>query len=288
MSFDTPTLVWCLAVPLAIALVGVLVCWKIETQSTGAVDRQSLCSILLASAWWIAVSLGLLASNSLDLSLFHPDEFWAALSWPMLAAVILVSPHAAMPLRDAPGLWVIVGMVATCAAALCMPTGESWSDMVPLHQPWIAAVTIAAIANTWALHRMSHRGADRWLPLVILASLACPTIIGASDYSALVQTCLAATMATLVIAVASAIRLTKVPVAVVFPAMLFCAVMIAAGRFYSYDDIPPRVYGLALFAPSLIGLADRLVSDQPVVVRVLVAFVTASSIVGWLAYRFLG
>jgi len=242
---------------------------------------------MLAVSWCVSVALSLQASDSIDALANVDEDAWPKVIWPMLAVAICVSPHAITKLRREPGLWVLGGISSVSAASVVMPNGDGWTDMLPLHQPWIAAVTVAATCNMWALHRMANHGAERWLMLVILAGLACPAMIGASTYGALLQACLSAIITTIVMAIFAGFGRLTVSPAIVFPSTLFMATMIASGRFFSYADVPPGAYGLALLAPSLVALADRMVTQRPVAVRIAVAAGTAILIVGFVAYRFL-
>ena len=323
---DQNLLTWCVLAPASVAVLGSIGCWWIDRKSIpGAVadndekafgqdakQALSLSSAVLAFAWWVAICAGLYSSDSLAL---WPDEAWARVVWPILAAAVFVSPHFKPRVEltstrqrvgsDTPGLWVLVGLIAVVAASLVMPTGEGWSDMVSLHQPWIAAVTSSTACNSFALYQMSqggqmshrgqvsqggqmsHRGADRWLPLVMLAALASPAIICASAYGALAQTCLAAIVATSVIAAFAAAGKLLVPASLIVPCSLFAATMIAAGRFYSYAEVAPGAYGLALFTPAIIALVDRIFTDKSSAIRIAIAATTAIVIDGFIAYRFL-
>lgn len=206
---------------------------------------------------------------------------------PMLVSVVLLSSQARSKHRSTPGLWALVGMIAVGAAALAMPIGEGWEDTLPLHRTWAAAIAISVIGNSWSLDRMSQRGADRWLLLVVLAGLGCAAIVGAASFASLVECCVAAIVATVVLSVFAAWGKLPAPSAIIFPSALFSACMIASGRFFSYAEIPALAYGIALASPSLIAFSDLLVAKQSVVVRIVFAALTASVIVAGLGYRFL-
>lgn len=289
MPTDTATLIWCIVVPAIISTTACVICVRFLRGADGETTaaRSSFLSGLLAVAWTVSVALSLQASDSINALTSFDEDAWPKVIWPMLAVAICVSSHAVTRLCREPGLWVLVGIGSVSAASLVMPSGDGWTDMLPLHQPWIAAITIAATCNMWALHRMANHGAERWLMLVILAGLACPAIIGAAAYGALLQTCLAAIITTIVIASFAGFGRLPFSPAVIFPSVLFMATMLASGRFYSYADAPPGDYGIALFAPALIALADRMVLRRRVAVRIAVAAATAMLIVGFVAYRFL-
>ncbi len=293
---------WCVLAPAALAVVGSLACQStcgvIRSANDSPVTFQnaaipSMESAIIALSWWFAICIGIYSSGTLSL---WPEDAWPKIVWSTLAAAVLVSPQF-MPMSasssrekagsDRPGLWVLVGVIAIAAASLAMPNGDGWSDMLPLHQTWIAAVAMSTIFNTWALYRMARRNAERWLPLVLLAGLACPMLIGAAAYSALAQACLAAIAATSVIAIFAVAGRLHVTAALILPCALFTTTMIAAGRFYSYAEISPVDYGIALFAPSIIALIDRIITHQSTIIRVVVAATVGSCLVGFIAYRFL-
>jgi len=301
---DQNLLTWCVLAPASFAVLGSLCGWWIDRKLVSGAECQSdgqtlsLSSGMIACGWWAAICAGFYSSDSVAL---WPEEAWARALWPVLAAAIFVSPHfkpSGIPSdavfspnhsvrSDTPGLWVLVSLIAVATASLVMPTGEGWDDMIPLHQPWIAAVALATICNSFALHRMSQRGANRWLPLVMLAGLASSTLICASAYGALAQACFAAIVATAVIAIFSAGGKLLAPAALILPCSLFATTMIAAGRFYSYAEIAPGDYAIAMFAPAIIALVDRIFTNKSPALRISIAATTAIAIVGYIAYRFL-
>jgi len=289
MPTDSSTLIWCIGLPAIITVIACLVCrfFAVGSDGEATARRQTILSAILAVAWSVSVACSLRATDSIAALVDIEGDAWPKIFFPMLAIALLVSPHAITKLRSEPGLWVLVGGTSVLAATVVMPNGDGWTDMLPLHQPWIAAVTLAAICNAWALHRMAIRGAVSWLPLIILAGIACPAMIGAATYAVLLQTCFGAIVSTIVIAIFSGFGRLTVSPAIVFPSVLFMAAMIATGRFYSYADTPPIAYGIALFAPSLIALSDRMVSGKHPVVRIGVAAVTAILVVAFVGYRFL-
>lgn len=289
MPTDTASWIWCIVVPTMVSAIACLFGWRYRRGTDGdvATVRATVASTVVALAWCVAVALSLQASDSFRMLLDFQEDAWPQVIWPMLAVAIFISPHSLTPRRNESGLWVLVGISGVVAASVVMPTGDGWADMLSLHQPWIAAVSIAAICNTWALHRMLSRGAERWLPLVILAGIACAAIIGAAAYGALLQTCVGAICATSVIAIFAGLGWLPSSAAIIFPSVLFIVTMVASGRFFSYADVPAGAYGLSLFAPSMIALSDRLVTHHRDIIRIAMAAVTAILIVGLIAYRFL-
>ncbi len=289
MSFDPPVLIWCIAVPVGIAILASAACWLVVKRSpniaTAPAQRTApITATILALAWWLAVTLGLIGSSSLAV---WTEATWPRMIWPLLGTAMLVSPFANNSVRNPSGTWVLMGGLSVIAAAIAMPSGDGWTDMLPLHRTWIAAITVAATCNALALQRMSLRGADRWLLLVILAGLACPAIIGAATYGALFQSCLAAIVVTMVLAVFAAWDRIGCCAGIIYPSVLFTTTMIASGRFFSYDEVSGWDYGLALFAPGLITVADGLVARRTVVIRVSVCAIVATAIVIYTACRFL-
>ncbi|MGV3486410.1 MAG: hypothetical protein ACO1RT_18480 [Planctomycetaceae bacterium] len=292
MSLDLHALLACVVIPAAIALLASWIAWRLDRRegagSSGSEKppqaTRVLSSLVLATGWWLAVTIGVLGAEEPAL---WPDDGWPKIIWPMLASVLLVAPLWNTSWGTTPGAWVVFAWIAIVAASLAMPLGDGWADMVPLHRNWMTAISIAATANALSLFWMAQRAAQRWLPLVILAGLACPAISGAASYSALFESCLAAIVATAVIASFAALGLIPSSAAIVFPSVLFMATMVAASRFRSYDDVPAVAYGLAFFAPSLIALADRLVAKRSPAVRIAVAAAAALLLVGATVYQFL-
>lgn len=289
MSFDLQTWFVFIAVPFGIVMIGAGTCWNVdhgarERAPTASSPVVRWSSVTLAFAWWLAAAVTVFASAA---PAWWAVEGWPKSVWPMLAGVALTAVQWNTSRGDFPLRWVVFGWIAVAAAFLAMPLGESWADMQSLHRPWMAAITLAITCNAFALHLMAQRGTQRWLPLVILASLACPAIIGAASYSALLQACLGAIIATSAIAIVALTGRLPTSPAIMFPSVLFMAPMVAAGRFYSYAEVPPFAYGIALFAPTLIALADRLVVDRATSVRVATSASAAILIVGITTYQFL-
>lgn len=293
MAFDTSALIWCIAAPAGIMSCAAIVCWWVSLAMSGKQASRTgfestwcltLTSTALAFAWWLSVAVSVNGFNWL-----YPwtEEAWSRIVLPLLGGVFLASAQSIGSLRNQPALWIVFGWLAVVSATLVMPSGDAWNDMLPLHRPWIALISIGATFNAIALYRMADRNTDRWFANVILAGLACPAIIGAATYGALFQICLAAMVATLSIAVFAAFGLVSNGSAIIFPSVLFTTAMVASGRFYSYAELPLSAYGLAIFAPGLIAISDWCVRNSSVVVRLAVAGVVATSIVIFIAYRFL-
>lgn len=276
-------------IPAGIALAASIVCWRIDHPSKPSVTSASmlprrLSSTILACAWWFTVVLSVFAA---DKPMLWSEDAWPKMIWPMLASVLLVAPHWNAKLLHSPAMWIVFGWIAIIAAILAMPIGEAWADTQPLHQPWIAAILIAANFNAVAVHRMAQRGAQRWLPFAILAGLVCAAFVGASSYRALFETCLGAIVVTAMFAMFAASGWLPAGPAILFPSALFSSTMIAAGRFYSYDEVPAFAYGLALFAPGLVALADGLVANKSIAIRVGLTTFAGLSLVCATAFLFL-
>ena len=71
---------------------------------------------------------------------------------------------------------------------------------------------------------------------------------------------------------------------VLYPVVLFSASRIAAGRFYTYEDHPIWLYGLMLFAPSVIALVDVPLERGSTVMRVAIALITSLLLLGCVAW----
>jgi hypothetical protein len=295
MSFDTPTLIWCIAVPALIALLGSLTSRWIAKRSQSETTLPA--ELTLSASLWFAIAVAVYGREHLTSERFPlwSDDAWATVIWPLFVGIMLVSPRATSRICASGTLWILMAIVAVIGAAVVMPTGDGWADVLPLHRPWIAGVATSTILNTYLLHVIAGRGmvngqeagAGRWLPLILLAGFACAAIIGASAYGALFEICLAAIASASVIALFAGLGWLTTSPAIIFISTLFSASMIAAGRFYSYAEVPAWAYLLALFAPSIIAVPDFFVWRRSAWVRVSIAAVVAMAVVSTVAYSFL-
>lgn len=285
MPIDSSVMLWCVLIPFLVMMIGCAVSQRVETD----VQTYSRSATILGCSFWFALMVAIFGIGMLgsETSAFWPENSWPRVVYMILASAFLISPHALSTFRYEPGLWVLVALVAIAGASIVMPSGAGWEDTLPLHQAWLPAVALATICNSWALHRMCCRNADRWVCLVIVAGLACPAVIGAATYSALLHACLAAITATSIAALYALFgRLYAAP-AIIFPSMLFASTMVSAGRFNNYAEVPRAAYALALFCPSLVALSDRTLKGRSAGARFSAAAVTAIVIVAIVGVYFL-
>lgn len=219
-----------------------------------------------------------------------PEEFWQHGIWAVLAVAIVMGATAGSRLRDLPLRWIVAGLLAIATAAIGLPGGEGWEDTLPLHQGWAALLASTCLLGLFSLDRLSATGAHRWYPLVVLATLAGPMLVGAATYGALAQWTLAAIAATLpivLLALAGWID-SRTAAGMAYPAIAFATTMTAAGRFYSYDGHPWWSYLPLLLIPVAIALVDLPIRARHNGIRAAVAAVTALLLIGlsaWLQYR---
>ncbi len=167
-----------------------------------------------------------------------------------------------------------------------MPSGDAWSDVLPLHRAWMTAVTVSCLVNAWSIDRISRSGASRWALWVVLAGLAGPMLLAAATYGALAEWMLAALAATFVLAIAASLNVSSA-VASAYPALATSASVTASARFYSYEDHPGWVFALILFLPTLIAAIDRPLRSQSGWRRVIVAGCVAAALVAVIAWMVL-
>ena len=243
--------------------------------------------LILAIGWAIAVIASLVGHRIVsgdESSLAWPDDFWQRGYWGVALAAVLLGATTVRTLADSGGRWVVAALILFATAAIGMPSGEGWEDMIPLHRGWMVLLGSSGLVGSWSLERMAVRrptelrdccGIDRWFPLVILATLAGPMFVAATTYGALVQWTLAAISATAVcVAFAAAGRLPGA-VGIVYPSAVFAMVMVSAGRFYSYEDHPWWSYVGLLWVGPAVSFTDWLVvrwlAGRRPLVRMMVA-----------------
>ncbi|MEX0818185.1 MAG: hypothetical protein WD070_01290 [Pirellulaceae bacterium] len=282
MPFDQDVLLWCAAIPALIAVVAAGLAWLTESKITKGSRGQTVAALIACLGWSAAVLVGLAARHEWQ---WLPHEFWQQSFWAVLAAAVFLGGTTAADAAEHPWRLAAAGVLAVATAWLAMPMGEGWEDMLPLHRNWMAAVTASCLLNSWAIDRLARTEARRWVLWIVLAGLAGPFALAAATYGALSEwtlSALAATVSFAVIAVApSATSLWSVA----FPALFFSAAMTAATRFYSYEDHPWWLYGIALFSPLLIAVADIPLRNRATRWRVLTAAVFAAVLVGVCVWR---
>ncbi|ELP32554.1 hypothetical protein [Rhodopirellula baltica] len=285
---ETQILLWCVITPAILSLAFVVAAWAIQRSESNAWSRP-LPAVLAVIGWCVAVSACMYARQDLDWSAL---EAWQIVLVPIGIASLLLaacpceedSLQAASP-RTSFGLWwLIAGLGSVATAMWTMPTGDGWTDMLPLHRPWMASVEAASLINVWSLDRMRRHGASPWILWVGLAGLVAPTLLAASAYGGLAEWMVSGLVSTFVFAVA-AVLMPESMIGKLFPAVLLLAASTTAtGRFYTYEEHPNWLYGLILLMPTCISIPDAWLRERSTMVRVSTAVVVAVlllAVIGW-------
>lgn len=243
-----------------------------------------LAPAVLGFGWSLAVLAGLVGwriAGEYESSFLWPEDFWQRGYLSLFAATVLLATTTWPPVRRAPARWVSAGLLAMVIASLSLPSGSGWEDALPAHQGWGLMLGGACLLGFWAVDRLAARGSDRWLSLVVLAMLAGPMFVAATTYGALTQWTLAAIAATLpciLFAAAGWLR-HGVVVGFAYSAVAFATSMVAAGRFFSYENHPWWTYLAFLLVAPAVALVDRGLSERKTWTRIAVAaFVSAGLI----------
>lgn len=280
MTFDQTVLIWCLAVPAAIAAGGCLVSSWLRRRDVS----QTCGAIVVTTSWWLAIVVSMIGLQGWR---WWPDEAWRQAVWPILAWV-LWSGMTAFADRAGEGRWVVAGCLAILTGMMAMPSGEGWQDALPLHRLWLPAIAISCLANTFALAQLARHGGHRWCLMVALAALGGPMALAASTYGSLAQWCLGIVVATGVIAIAgvgSSFEAGRWPVSI--PAIVAASGIAAAARFYTYESHPRWIYGLMLMTPALIVVLDLPFRHSNRGWRVVLSGTIAMLIVALCVWQFL-
>ena len=295
-------LLWCVIAPAIISLAFVVLSIAATSRTVSsrvsplarrccggdctAFVQSSAQSLLVTIGWCLAVGVTLFARQSKSWTPDHawPQEAWQQVLLPITIASLLLALIAKQSTRLAEVRWVVAGIAVTLVAMFAMPSGDGWSDILPAHRFWMGAIITSGLFNLWLLDRMARRGADRWVMWVALASLGCPAILAASAFAGLAEWLVAAIVATSVVAIAASVQKETAMWCVLYPVVLFSASGIAAGRFYTYEDHPIWLYGLMLFAPSVIALVDVPLERRSTVMRVAIALITSLLLLGCVAW----
>lgn len=259
----------------------------------GRTDRRGCCSVpwpqLLAPAilglgWCLAVFAGLVGwrlASGAQSSLLWPEDFWQRGYLCQFAAALLMATTSWPPVRLAAGRWVAAGLLAMATASLSLPSGSGWEDTLPAHQGWGLLLGGAGLLNLFACDRLAARGSDRWFPLVVLAMLAGPLFVAATTYGALTQWTLAAIAATLPCILFAAVG--RLPpggvVGIAYPAVAFATSMVAAGRFFSYENHPWWTYLVMMLVAPAVALVDRGLPQRKAGTRVVVAACVSAGLI---------
>jgi hypothetical protein len=306
-------------VPGLIAIVTCLIAWRLTPRTFGEIDSPAsdcsnaaaqdrslgLAPLCLGLGWTLAVVAGLIGQRYVkgdESSLLWPDDFWQRNYWGMIAAtVIMCTLGPALGTRfgwrrrqdaDPSFRWVLAAVIVFASAAVALPGGDGWDDTSPLHRGWMLLLGASGLVSMWSLDRIGNGSpgrppADRWLPLIVLATLAGPMFVGVTTYSALASSTVSAISATLVCVVFAALGRLKAAVGIVYPAAIFCIAMISAGRFYSYENHPWWTYTGLLWVAPAVAIGDWLFQAKASPIRMGTAAVIAIAMILWtVAWQF--
>ncbi|MEM8911348.1 MAG: hypothetical protein AAGC97_06220 [Planctomycetota bacterium] len=206
-------------------------------------------------------------------------ESWQRTIWPMMLFGIVLSIGAATQPDRGASRYALAGLTAALAAFMTLPSGENWSDQLPLHRSWSGLMVASCLANAWALESLVRQRGDRWCLLVLLAGFATPAMLTALNYAAPAEWVLASIAATVgatgVIAWQASRGAPSAAWMVVFPGCVVIASMTMTARFYTYEDYPRWVYSIALFLPAMIRFIDLPIQSRSWRLRVPVAALVA-------------
>lgn len=277
-------LLWCVGTPAVMSLACVIVAFFLSRHEHTAIP--SVLSAIASLGWCAAIAVTLIARQDLDTSALSwwNLEAWQQIHVPLTITALILALTARPIARSYEFRWVAAALGCIALAMAAMPTGEGWVDLLPQHRGWTAAVAATSLLNLWMLDQMARRGTERWILLVALAALAGPTLVAASAYAGLAEWGVSAIVATSVCALVAAYLPQLQLWCVMYPATLFATSSTAAGRFYTYEDHPAWLYGLILLMPSWIATVDWLFRNRPTYVRIPIAAVLATvliGVVGW-------
>ncbi len=296
MTFDQTVGLWCVVVPVGAMLIGTL----IGTQVVRLLPAKAGQAVFGIS-WFAAIAIPLIGRQGFA---WWPEDAWRQTLWMILAwAIILPATTRQLasepeqptepdqPISNPPASghwrWVAVGTLSCLTGMLAMPSGDAWSDTLPLPRCWMLSVTLSCLWNSHAIEAMARRGASRWCLLTALAGLAVPFALAAATYGSLAEWTLSMLVATLV---AASVGLTGwFPTAWVaaFPIIAGGSIITASARFYSYQDHPLWVYGIALFTPSILAAIDGCVTSRSTKTRVTVSAIAATTMIAACVWKVL-
>lgn len=285
MTFDQTIVLWCIGVPAGVVLVVALISRFLPS----TIGRT-----VFGLGWFAGVAAALVARQGF---VWWPEDAWQQSYWLLLAwAIVLPATTGDVaateddageiaPKSERGWRWLLSGTLACLTAMIVMPSGETWSDTLPLHRGWMVAVTLSCLWNGFAIESMARHGASRWCLLVALAGLGGPVAMAAATYGSLAEWGIAMTSATALAAVAGLIRWPSQAWVVAFPVVAGASIITASARFYTYEDYPSWIYAIALFTPTVVASVDGLVQTKPTWVRVTLSAVTAAAMVGLCVWK---
>lgn len=194
---------------------------------------------------------------------------WVVFVW--ITSAFNRSPERSGNPTDSSWLWMLVAVASGLTSLACLPRGEIWTDSYHLHGLWGILLTLTMLINAWSLDSMSRRNTERWVLLVTLASLGGPVALGAATYGSLTEWAIAMVSATLVFSVGG-LLVPNSQVCGIAPLTATAGTcVIAAGRFQTFQNYPPWIYGSMLLLPACIAILDFLLRKQSTWQRVLIA-----------------
>ena len=276
MTFDQTVLLWCIAVPAAIAAAGCLLSKFVAAKAAVRIPHRLSASLIVSMGWWLAVAAALVGCQGWQ---WWPEDAWRRGIWPLLAWVLVICSTSWAEDRTS-WRWVLAGVLSIATAMIAMPSGEGWEDTLPLHRHWLGLIATSCLVNSYALERLSKSGGHRWSLLVALAGLGGPMALAASTYGSLAQWTMAMIVATAVIAALAVFSdLDSGLWTAAIPATVGAAGITASGRFYTWEVHANWVYAAILFAPAVVVLIDLMIRRRGVWLRVGVSAVVSAACV---------
>ena len=271
MSFDQTVLLWSILVPVVVAM-GALALGRIGSRFP-KYKKARIDIFTYAFGWWLSIAITLYGRHG------WPQAEWQLCLWPLIFWVVFVWLASAVNrLPERPGnstesswLWVLVAVASGLTSLMCLPRGEIWTDSYHLHGPWGILLTLTMCINAWSLDCMSRRNAERWVLLVTLASLGGPVALGAATYGSLAEWSIAMVSATLVFSLGGLLVFDSQVCAIAPLTATAGTCLVAAGRFQTFQNYPPWIYGSMLLLPACVASLDFLLRKQPTWLRVLSA-----------------
>jgi len=284
LTFNQSVVLWCIVAPamlaLAAALVAGAIAWRFGRRSAGesleeteASDRRTRAAtlatqLIVVLSWWLGIVIAVSGREGWQ---WWPDEAWRRSVWTILAFGLVAGITEPKAWGDRPWRWVAVGGLASLVAYVALPSGEGWTDMLPLHRSWMLGITLSCLANVWSLDRLAAAEARRWLLCVALAGLAGPLLLASSSYGAVAEWTLAGIVATAVFTITGLLVPRLSVLAAAPPTLALLAVVTATGRFYTYEDHPAWSYLVILFLPAIVTLVDWPLRRRSTPLRVGIA-----------------
>lgn len=279
MTLDREIAVWCVAVPVLVSGAFCLAARLIRSRW----PESRWGNVVVAGGWWLAVTIALAARQGWQ---WWPEDAWRQAIWPILAWAILFSGAVQQQLHR-PWVWVVAGGLASATALIAMPGGDEWSDTYHLHRIWMCAVATSCLLNGFAISCMAGHAAERWVLLVALTAPAGSLLLAGGAYGSLAEWTLAIIVATISVAVCSMFPASIRGWVVAFPVFAAASGVTAAARFYSYQELPYWVYGVALYGPTLVAIFDSSIRGRPTWLRVTVSGVVSLALLGSCAWAVL-